>query len=69
MYNLIYGVKSFAPFFFNTDCARRSRSERIPFDLTFGFAPNASETTKSAVAIKASLARHQAITADIVSSV
>jgi hypothetical protein len=28
-------------------------SERIPFDLTFGFAPSASETAKRAVAIRA----------------
>jgi len=40
-------------------------SERRPFDLTFGFAPSASETAKRTVAIKAWLARAQATSADI----
>jgi hypothetical protein len=44
-------------------------SERIPFDFTFGFAPSASETAKSAVAIRVWLARHHAIAADIITSV
>jgi hypothetical protein len=44
-------------------------SERIPFDLTFGFAPSASETAKSTVAISAWLAIAHATSADMMTSV
>ncbi len=35
-------------------------NERIPFDLSFGFAPSASEIKRSTVATKASFAANQA---------
>jgi hypothetical protein len=41
-------------------------SERIPFDFTFGFAPSASEIANKTVAIRAWLAIHHAISADII---
>jgi hypothetical protein len=47
------GVKSLAPFAFSCPWTCKRISEKIPFDLNFGFAPSASETAKSTVAISA----------------
>ena len=62
----IQGVISFAPFAFRAFCAWMIISERIPFALTFGFAPSASETANNTVATSAWLATNHAIAIDII---
>ena len=49
----IQGVKSLPPFAFSCPWTCKRISERRPFALIFGFAPSASETAKSTVAMSA----------------